>query len=387
MRLCFVLFIWIVGFFCVVSAVAQDKASFDAVNLQTGLSLDELVRQLASKRVVFVGEQHDRYDHHLNQLEIIRRLREADPSMAIGVELFQQPFQSQIDDYIAGRISEHELLRATKYYSHGGFDYRLYAPILRYAKQEGIPVRALNVPSSLAAAVAQRGIAGVSEKDRAYLPHSIEPADPAYRERIREAFQKHGGFKPDDFDNFVQAQLMWDEGMAESSAAYLNANNGRRLVILTGAGHVEFGSGIPTRLERRTHASYAIVLNSGEAIEPHRADYILRGEKQELPPAGILNARLEENNGECRIASLDVAGPGKQAGLKVQDVVVTIDGETIKGIGDAKLAFWDKQPGDVVRIEVRRKRVLRSAAHLKFEVKLAASSPGRDFSIGSPLVF
>jgi hypothetical protein len=307
--------------------------------------------------------------------------------MAIGVELFQQPYQSHIDDYIAGRISEHELLRTTEYYSHGGFDYRLYAPIFRYAKQEGIPVRALNVPSSLAAAVARSGIAGVSEKDRAYLPHSIEPADPAYRERIREAFQKHGGFKPDDFDHFVQAQLMWDEGMAESAAAYLNANNGRRLVILTGAGHVEFGSGIPTRLERRTHASYAIVLNSGEAIEPHRADYILFGEKQELPPAGILNARLEEKNGECRIASLDVGGPGKKAELKVRDVVFTIDGETVKGIGDAKFAFWDKQPGDLVRIEVRRKRFLRSAARFKFEVKLTASSPGRDFSFGSPLVF
>jgi uncharacterized iron-regulated protein len=29
---------------------------------------------LAAKRVVFIGEQHDRYDHHLNQLAIIEAI-------------------------------------------------------------------------------------------------------------------------------------------------------------------------------------------------------------------------------------------------------------------------------------------------------------------------
>src|ERR1700683_3950275 len=106
---------------------AQDRASFQALNLNAPLALDALVTQLATDRVVFVGEIHDRYDHHLNQLEIIKRLHELDPNLAIGVEYFQQPFQKQVDDYIAGRIPEDEFLRTTEYFSRWGFDYRLYA--------------------------------------------------------------------------------------------------------------------------------------------------------------------------------------------------------------------------------------------------------------------
>ena len=65
-------------------AIAQDKASFDAIGLDAALPLDKFAAQLATKQVVFVGEEHTRYDHHLNQLEIIKRLHELDPNVAIA---------------------------------------------------------------------------------------------------------------------------------------------------------------------------------------------------------------------------------------------------------------------------------------------------------------
>ena len=145
----------------VIRAIAQGQGSVEAVDLHTTLSLDRLAAQLATKRVVFVGETHDRYDHHLNQLEIIRRLRQLDPSLAIGVEYFQQPFQAQVDDYIAGRTTEREFLRATEYYQGWGYDYRLYAPIFRFAREQRIPVRALNVPTSLASALVHRPVSSL----------------------------------------------------------------------------------------------------------------------------------------------------------------------------------------------------------------------------------
>lgn len=362
-------FLWVTG------AVAQDQTSFDAVDLSATVPVDKLASQLATKRVVFVGEIHDRYDHHLNQLEIIRRLRELDPNIAIGVEYFQQPFQAQVDDYIAGRTPENEFLRATEYYQHWGYDYRLYAPIFRYAREQRIPVRALNVPTALASAVAKVGISGLSEKQRADLPREIEPADEAYKSRLRKAFEAHPGLKPGDFDHFVEAQRVWDEGMAESAAGYLNANGGLRLVILAGAEHLAFGSGIPKSIERRTKATYSIVLSSGEdeEIEPHIADYLLLSKKQELSPAGILGINLEEKADECRIDSLKPGGAGEKAGLRKGDALVTIDGQTIKTIPDVHLALWDKRPGDRVHVNVRRKHRFRAATGPDFEVELAAT--------------
>lgn len=355
------------------SAIAQDQASFDVVSLNATLPLDQLVTQLATRQVVFVGEEHTRYDHHLNQLEIIKRLHDLDPNMAIGVEYFQQPFQQQVDDYIAGRISENEFLRATEYFQRWGYDYRLYAPIFRYAREQRIPVRALNVPTALVSTVAKVGIAGLAEKQRAYLPQNIERADEDYRNRLRDAFEAHPGAKPEAFNHFVEAQLVWDEGMAESAATYLNANKSRRLVILAGAGHVVFGAGIPKRLARRTNATYAIVLSSGEEIEPKIADYLLLSKEQELPPAGALDVNLAESEGQCRIAAVRSGGAGEKAGLRKGDVLVAIGGQKIKTIADVHLALWDKKPGDRVRVDVGREHRLRAIANFAAEVELAPS--------------
>lgn len=354
-----------------VLAMAQDRAAFDAIDLDTPLATGKLAAELATKRVVFAGETHNRYDHHLNQLEIIQLLHEHGPNLAIGVEYFPQTVQPQLDDYIAGKTSEQEFLRAAEYFKNWGYDYRLYAPIFRYAREQHIPVRALNVPNELPEAVARVGVAGLSEKQRAYLPREREAADDAYRARLRATFQAHGPSKPGDFEHFVEAQLVWDEGMAESAAAYLDANPDCRMVILVGAGHVEFGSGIPKRLERRTHAAYAIVLSSGQAIEPHIADYLLLSEKRDLPPAGVLGVSLEDKNGECRIKSMSPGGAGEKAGLKKGDVLLGIDGQAVKTVADVRLALWDKNPGDHVRVKSRRKQAER-----ELELELAASAPG-----------
>jgi uncharacterized iron-regulated protein len=351
-------------------AKAQERPLPSAVDLRATLALDNLAAQLATKRVVFVGEIHDRYDHHLNQLEIIRRLHQLDSNLAIGVEYFQQPFQTQVDDYISGRSTEQEFLRATEYYQRWGYDYRLYAPIFRFAREQRIPVRGLNVPASLASSVAKAGVAALTEQQRAYLPAEIGPADEGYKARLRIAFEGHKSAKPGAFDHFVEAQLVWDEGMAASAAAYLDANPGRRMVILAGSGHVAFGSGIPSRVERRTHASYAIVLSSGEDIEPRMADYLLLSEKQDLRPAGVLGVSLEDKDGECRIRSLTPGGAAEKAGLGKGDVLVQIDGQPVKTTADTRLALWDKKPGERVRISVRHGRRARD-----FEIELRA--PGK----------
>jgi uncharacterized iron-regulated protein len=363
----------------VTRVLAQDRVSLDAIELGATLSQDRLALQLATRRVVFVGESPDRYDHHLNQLEIIRELYQRDSGLAIGVEYFQQPFQAHVDNYIAGRTAEKEFLQSTEYYQGWGYDYRLYAPILRFAREHHIPVRALNVPRDLASQIARVGIAGLSAQQRTYLPKEIVPAEEAYRSRLRAAFQEHGDQNPGDFDHFVEAQLVWDEGMAESAAAYLNANQDRRMVILAGSGHLMFGDGIPKRLERRTNATYAIVLNSADEVEPRMADYLLLSKKQELPPAGVLGISLEEKDGGCRIRSLSPGGAGEKAGLKRGDVLAKIDGQPVKNTAGMRLALWDKKPRDHAQITVHRRGRLGGLTTHTFEIELAAPSkpPGK----------
>src|SRR5579872_4655498 len=116
----------------------------------TELTVPSLIDKLQDTRVVWIGENHDRYDNHVAELEIIRRLHETAPQRwVIGVEFIQRKFQPALTEYIKGRIDEHEFLKRTEYFDRWGFDYRLYQRVFSYARENGIEVIALNAEAEL----------------------------------------------------------------------------------------------------------------------------------------------------------------------------------------------------------------------------------------------
>src|SRR4051812_9792429 len=156
--------------------------------------VDAVLRQLANKRVVFIGEEHERYDNHLDQLEIIRRLHENAPDhWVIGVEYVQRRFQPYLDAYIEKKTDEREFLRRTEYFDRWGYDYGLYRPIFQYARDHSIPMVGLNAERELTDAVDKSGLAGMANADRSRLPQLIESPDNAYRDRLRKVFEQHSG--------------------------------------------------------------------------------------------------------------------------------------------------------------------------------------------------
>ena len=122
------------------------------------LARKTLVDRMADKRVLFIGEVHDSISHHQNQLLVIQDMFARYPDMAIGVEYFQQPFQRHLDDYIAGRINEKEMLRRTEYYERWKVDYRMVRPIFEFAREKRIPILALNVSEEIHNKVFKSGL-------------------------------------------------------------------------------------------------------------------------------------------------------------------------------------------------------------------------------------
>jgi len=332
--------------------------------------LEGIIPKLADKRVVFVGETHNRLDHHLTQLEIIRRLHALHPRLAIGMEAFQQPFQAVLDDYIAGRLSEDELLRGTEYYTRWRFDYRLYAPILRYAREQQLPVIALNLPAELTRKVGREGLAALTAEEQAQLPAGIDRSDAGYEQRLREVYNQHPG-NGGSFDNFVNVQLLWDEGMAEQAADYLSSHPDYHMVVLAGSGHLAWGSGIPRRLERRLQTGSAVVLNGWEGeLRPGLADFILLTQPRTLPPAGRFGALLETEDGAPVIDACMPDSPCARAGLRQGDRFLSIDGERIADMTDLRLATWDKLPGDTVTLRIVRTRWFFPPQELSYTIEL-----------------
>ncbi len=187
-----------------------------AIDLSTLKKLSGVVKSLAGKKIIYVGEEHDKFSHHQVQLEILRGLYRQSPKIAVGMEMFQRPFQKALDDYIGGTIDERTFLKRSEYFKRWDIDYHLYQPILDFARAQHLPVIALNARREVVDKVAKGGLDSLSKEERQEIPAQLEYSDPEYRDRLKEAFAAHQHDENNKFEYFYQAQLLWDETMAES---------------------------------------------------------------------------------------------------------------------------------------------------------------------------
>jgi len=335
--------------------VGQHSGAGASVDPGDATAFDELLTQLETKRVVYVGETHDRYDHHLNQLAIIRGLRERGVDLAVGMEFFQEPFQQFLDAYVAGDIEEKELLKKTEYYDRWRFDFRYYREILTFARQNAIPLIALNVPSESVDLVSDYGMDGLSDDERERISTDATPPSAAYEARLRPAFEMHGELDGDDFRRFVDVQLLWDEHMARVAGDYLTANPGKTMVILAGSGHVAYQDAIPGRLARLAPGDHAVVVTGPSSRYPGGAvDAWLAERDISLEPSGRFGMLLASDDGGVTIRAVHPGSPAAETGLRSGDRLLNIAGESIRGMDDVRLALLDRMPGDEVWVEIER---------------------------------
>jgi len=213
-------------------------------------------QRLLTADVVYLGERHDSAADHAAQLEIITAIHAENPDIAIGLEMFQRPFQPVIDRYLAGELSETALVEQTQYFERWGFPWEFYAPFLRFAQENDVPIIALNAPSEITRQIAREGLDSLAGDDFRYIPAiaEIDTSNADYRAFVTEAFGAHGSHGNFDFDNFFAAQVTWDETMAMSIAEFKGANPDTQVIVLAGSGHVIYGYGIPDRVARRLEA-------------------------------------------------------------------------------------------------------------------------------------
>jgi uncharacterized iron-regulated protein len=326
-------------------------ANARVVKLEQTRPLAKIMEQIDDARVVLVGETHPRYDHHLVQLEILKLLYQKSAKLAIGVEWFQRPFQKHLDAYIAGEITEQEMLHQTGYFERWRFDYRLYRPIIQYAREFKIPVIALNASQELSHALSKSGFDDLPAELKEQLPGSYDWSDKAYEKRLRSVFEEHPNY-PGEFEDFLRGQLTWDESMAESAAQYLDKNPESDLLILAGSGHIMYGSGIPNRIKRRIDVEQVSILLSEDSLPASEniADFLVLSEKQSLQPVGLIGAFLETEGKLLMITGFSDNSAAKDAGLEKGAVIISVNNETVESFADFKLAIMDKKPGDSVEL-------------------------------------
>lgn len=215
---------------------------------------------LRTNKVVYVGERHDAPADHAVQYAILRRLHHAEPSLAIGMEMFQAPFQEPLSQWSEGLIDETVLRRETEYDERWGFDFSLYRPILEYARNRGIEVIALNAPREIVHTVAKDGVGSLDPQVAARLP-DLELDNAEHRAMFNAEFDigEHGA--EEAVEQYYQAQVVWDETMGSRVAETLARSDGpAKMLVLAGRVHVKYGLGIPKRAAKRGARPYVVVL-------------------------------------------------------------------------------------------------------------------------------
>jgi len=345
------------------------RETITGVRTSAAMNLADIVGNVSDRKIVYLGEQHDKYEHHVAQLEAIRELYVKNRKIAIGMEMFQRPFQKALDDYIGGKIEEREFLKSSEYFKRWGFDYNLYKDILRFAREEKLPVVALNMRSEIVEKVSKKGIDSLTEEEKKELPETMDMADEDYRQRLKEVFDRHEAAAGMDFFNFYQSQIIWDETMARSIDEYLRKNPDRQMVVLAGGGHLAFGSGIPKRAFRRNGLEYAILLND-DSVEKKIADYILFPQPLTAVKAPKLMALLKKEDNRVRIIGFGEHSVAQKAGLQKDDIIVALDGEKVSSVEEMQLFLFYKKRGDSITVTVLRKRFLFGERELRIEVTL-----------------
>jgi membrane-associated protease RseP (regulator of RpoE activity) len=156
-----------------------------------------------------------------------------------------------------------------------------------------------------------------------------------------------------DFNYFLQAQMVWDEGMAESAHRFLENHPEHKMVILAGNGHVRHKYGIPDRLYRRNHEPFTVVVQD-EEIEDGVADYVLLTAKLSGKGSPKLGVMVEEKDQSLVIMGVSQNSPAQKAELQKGDVIEMFSEQPIQSLADLTLALFYGKIGSTVKIKVKR---------------------------------
>jgi len=237
------------------------------------VSFEEMMADLNNHQMIFIGEKHATQSQHATQLEIIRAVFKNNPSMVVGMEMFDRSYQPVLDLWTAGMLDEETFLRKVHWYANWRYDFGLYKDILLFIKNNKIKMVALNIPFHIPPRIRVGGIENLSDADKSYLPKEIDTRNEAHRDYAEIAFSQHQFDGRVRFDDFYMAQCVWDEVMAESVASNLG---NKKIVVLAGNGHIQYQYGIPERAYRRTGIPFRTIYQAsvGDEIELSVADYI-----------------------------------------------------------------------------------------------------------------
>lgn len=330
----------------------QEDKGVDTSAVQT---LGDIVASAKKYSAIFIGEQHTNYAHHINQLEIIKKLHESGRRIAVGFEMVQKQYQPVLNDFIQEKINEKEFLKKSGYFDRWQYDYNLYAPIFRYLRDNKINAVALNIDGDINRKISSGVADSLTEKEKEQLPEEMNLINREYEKEIRGIFGMHGMGKDFNkkFPDFFTAQNVWDETMAESAVKYQKSDPGIIMVVIAGSGHLRKDSGIPLRYKRLTGKEGYVILQD-EEVGKDKADAVLFTSEVYGEGSPKLGVSVSQTSEGLKAEKIEKDSPAFKSGLVVKDVLKQCGDTEMESIGDLKYELFNAGYGNVLKCQVQR---------------------------------
>lgn len=343
----------------------------------------QLLDDLSTIRVIFVGEAHDQIEHHRIQVRMIQELLRKGRDVVIGMEMFERSQQLILDRWTQGFLTEEEFLKDVQWETTWGMDYELYKGILDEAKRHHLKVLGLNVSKDLVRKVAENGMGKLSPEDRNKLPE-MDLANREHRAYIASTYKGHEKDSSKDFENFYQAQCLWDEGMAESLFEFLKSSQieGKTVLVFAGSSHIAFNFGIPNRLHRRIPVPFKTIVlkawteNLDKDFTFTESSFPLANflwitkpnpPEKKQPRIGVILKQQKEDQKGLWIERVLSGSPAEKAGLLPEDQLIAVEGIEIKEVKEIHHALAEKGWGNDITFTI-----LRRGTKKEITVKLPA---------------
>jgi uncharacterized iron-regulated protein len=340
----------------------------DVIETATGnvLTADDLILRLSDASIVYIGEMHTSMEDHQAQLAILQKLSTGKKCLEMGMEMFPREAQPVLDRFILGDMTEDEFLKEVRWNQVWGFSFQLYHPLIDFARERHIRILGLNAPHDVVSAIAHNGLASLTETERNQVAREFHLDDPKNRARIQRGFTDHGKEGIKDFETFFEAQLAWEETMAETLAARLKENGGKcTIVVILGKGHIDDRLGVPYLTALRVPDKYVTVAPVPidypfSTYDRNLADYVVITDKEEPfhhpLRLGVMIQAVASGMG-AEVMSVVSGMPAEEAGIRKGDIIISVDEMPVSNAEDIMQALRKGGPAHKIVIERAKKKI------------------------------
>lgn len=325
------------------------------------ISFQKMIKEMKESEFIYVGETHNSLPMHDIQSKIIQALYEQDKNLSIGLEMFPVSFQEALNKWSMAILSQDEFIRESRWYVNWNFNFGFYEKIFKLAKNNKIPLYALNAPRAIIRKIRMKGWDKLSEDEKKAVPKP-DVSHEEHRALIRTIFesmelphQMKGGGLDMVFDGLYRAQSAWDEVMA-FNALQSREREGRKMVVLAGSGHLLYNLGINRRAYKKNRLPFktviCVVIPEGKkSIKVARslADYVWGINEEKMPIFPSIGLRFKKFGrlDNLVIENKPIDGISKNANFEKGDVVLSVDGKSFSDINELRIYLaefnWDDE--------------------------------------------